>query len=64
MQRTLTLNFTYMLTKIFNYYLSKNNKKAAMKIKKAFYEQSLPHKKDIRRKRKMNEVFKKLKERE
>ena len=42
-----------MNNKVFQYYLSKGNTKAAMRIKAAYFRQQEPHQRDIRRKRRI-----------
>ncbi len=48
--------------KLFLYYLAKNDKKSAMRIKKAYYIQYLPHEKAIRKERRMNKLFDELRQ--
>lgn len=47
-------------TKILNYYLSKGDKKAAMRIKKAYWIQNEPHQKSIRKERRLKILLNKL----
>lgn len=46
--------------KLFFYYLAKNDKKSAIRIKKAFWVQYIPHERAIRKERRMNKLFDKL----
>ena len=50
-----------MKNRIFQYYLLKKDLKSAMRIKSAFYRQELPHRKDIKRKKHLENLFLKLK---
>jgi len=47
--------------KLFDYYLKKGNKKKAMQIKKAYWDQTNPHQKSIRKERRLKILFDKLK---
>ena len=48
------------MNKIFQYYLNKNDSKSAMRIKSAYYFQDLPHQKQIRREKRLQIKFDKL----
>lgn len=46
--------------KIFQYYLSKGDKKSAMRVKKSFFIAELPHERAIRKKKRIELILDKL----